>query len=57
MNSDDIKDAIAIWQKQRDQLINKFQGVRPSYVSTDIAILGACIMRYKAKLEEMESKE
>lgn len=52
----DIKDCIASWQRQRDELSAKFQGVRPSYVSTDLAILEERIMRYKAKLVEMEGE-
>lgn len=52
----DIKDCIASWQRQRDELSAKFQGVRPSYVSTDLAILEERIMRYKAKLAEMEGE-
>lgn len=52
----DIKDCIASWQRQRDDLSAKFQGVRPSYVSTDLAILEERIERYKAKLAEMEGE-
>lgn len=50
----DIKGCITSWQRQRDGLSAKFQGVRPSYVSTDLAILEERIERYKAKLKEME---
>lgn len=52
----DLKDCIAAWQRQRDELSTKFQGVRPSYVSTDLAMLRARIERYKAKLAEMEGE-
>ena len=50
----DIKDCIASWQRQRDEMEMRYSGVRPSYVSTDLAILGERIDRYKAKLKEME---
>jgi len=49
-----IKDCIASWMRQRDGLELRYQGVRPSYVSTDLAILEERIERYKAKLAEME---
>lgn len=49
-----IKDCIASWRRERDELELRHQGVRPSYVSTDLAILEERIERYKAKLEEME---
>ena len=53
----DIKDCIASWRRQRDELSAKFsQGVRPSYVSCDLAVLGERIDRYKAKLAEMEGE-
>ena len=50
----DIKDCIASWRRQRDMLEMRYQGVRPSYVSTDLAILGERIDRFVAKLVEME---
>ena len=50
----EIKDCIASWRKQRDELELRYQGVRPSYVSTDLAMLGERIDRYVAKLAEME---
>ena len=52
----DIKDCIASWQRQRDEMEMRYQGVRPSYVSTDLAILEERIERYKAKLKEMEGE-
>ena len=52
----DMKDAIASWRKQRDELELRYQGVRPSYVSTDLAILEERIQRYVAKLAEMEGE-
>lgn len=48
-----IKDCIASWRRQRDAMEMRYQGVRPSYVSTDLAILEERIERYKAKLKEM----
>lgn len=53
---DDIKDCIASWQRQRDELSAKFQGVRPSHISADLAMLEERISRYKAKLAEMEGE-
>ena len=50
----DIKDCIASWRRQRDEMERRYSGVRPSYVSTDLAILEERIERYKAKLAEME---
>lgn len=52
----DIKDCIASWRLQRDELSARFQGARPSYVSADLAILEERIMRYKAKLADMEGE-
>ena len=49
-----IKDCIASWRRQRDEMEMRFSGVRPSYVSTDLAVLEERIERYKAKLAEME---
>ena len=53
----DLKDCIASWRKQRDELELRYQGVRPSYVSTDLAILEERIERYKAKLTEIEGEK
>ena len=52
----DIKDCIASWMRQRDAMELRYQGVRPSYVSTDLAILEERISRYRAKLAEMEGE-
>lgn len=49
----DLKDAIASWRKQRDELSAKYQGVRPSYVSADLAMLGERISRYVARVKEL----
>lgn len=52
----DIKDCIASWMRQRDEMELRYQGVRPSYVSCDLAVLGERIERFKAKLKEMEGE-
>ena len=52
----DLKDCIASWRKQRDELELRYQGVRPSYVSTDLAILEERIGRYVAQVKEMEGE-
>ena len=52
----DIKDCIASWRRQRDELSAKHQGVRNSSASTDLAILEERIQRYVAKLAEMEGE-
>jgi len=57
MTKDDIKDCIASWMRQRDEMEMRFSsGVRPSYVSCDLAILEERISRYRAKLAEMEGE-
>ena len=48
------RDCIARWRAERDNIERKFSGVRPSYVSTDLAILEERIERYKRMLEETE---
>ncbi len=52
----DLKDAIASWRKQREELSARYQGVRPSYVSTDLAILEERIQRYVARVKELEGE-
>ena len=50
-----IRDCIASWMRQRDELEMRFSsGVRPSYVSCDLAVLEERISRYRAMLAEME---
>ncbi len=49
-----IKDCIASWRRQRDAMELRFSGVRPSCISTDLAILEERIERFKAKLAEVE---
>ena len=53
MTPHEIKDCIAAWREERDNIAREFSGVRPSYVSTDLAILEERIERYKAMLAEM----
>lgn len=52
-----IKDCIASWRRQRDEMEMRYQGVRPSFVSCDLAILEERISRYRAKLAEMEGEK
>jgi hypothetical protein len=52
----DIKDCIASWMRQRDEMEMRHSGVRLSYISTDLAILEERISRYRAKLAEMEGE-
>ena len=51
-----IKDCIASWMRQRDEMERRFSGVRPSYISTDLAVLEERISRFRAKLAEMEGE-
>ena len=55
MTTDEIKDCIARFRAEADNIERKFSGVRPSYVSTDLAILEERIERYKRMLEEAEA--
>jgi hypothetical protein len=52
----DIKDCIASWMRQRDEMERRYQGVRPSYVSTDLAVLEERIQRFRTRLAEMEGE-
>jgi hypothetical protein len=49
-----IRDCIASWRRQRDEMEMLYSGVRASYISTDLALLEERIERYRAKLAEME---
>ena len=53
----DIKRCISSWLRQRDELEIRYSGVRPSFVSCDLAVLEERIDRYRAKLSEMEGQE
>ena len=52
----DIKDCIASWMRQRDEMERRFSGVRPSHISCDLAMLEERISRYRDKLKEMEGE-
>ena len=52
----DIRNCIASWMRQRDDMERRFSGVRPSFVSCDLAVLEERISRYKAILAEMEGE-
>lgn len=52
----DIRNCIASWERQRDEMEMRHSGVRLSYISTDLAILGERISRYRAILAEMEGE-
>ena len=51
-----IKDCIASWMRQRDEMERRFSGVRLSHISTDLAILEERIQRFRTKLAEMEGE-
>ena len=51
-----LKDCIASLRKERDDLELRYSGVRPSYVSTELAILEERIQRYVAQVKEIEGK-
>ena len=53
MTANEMKDYIARLRKERGDLLLKYQGVRPSWVSTDVAILGERIDSAVAELEAM----
>lgn len=52
MTKDDMKDYLVSLEKQYDDLDKEFQGVRPSYISTDLALLWERIERYKAMIDD-----
>lgn len=53
----DLKTFIARTRKQRDSLAERYgAGVRPSYVSADLAILDDRIERYEAKIKALEAE-
>ena len=53
MTANEMKDYIARLRKERGDLLRKHSGVRPSWVSTDLAILGERIDSAVAELEAM----
>ena len=51
----DLRKFIKSTRRQRDNLSERYGlGVRPSYVSTDLAILDNRIERYEAKIKVLE---
>ena len=56
MTTEELKDYIASLRKERGDLIRKYQGVRPSWVSTDVAILGERIEQAVAELEGQDDE-
>lgn len=54
MTTDEMKDYIARLRDERSQLSLKYQGVRPSWVSCDLAILGERIEQAVAELKGQE---
>ncbi len=51
----DLRKFIKSTRRQRDNLSERYGlGVRPSYVSTDLAILDDRIERYEAKIKALE---
>lgn len=54
MTTEELKDYIARLRDERSQLLRKHQGVRPSWVSTDVAILGERIEQAVAELEAVQ---
>ena len=51
----DLRKFIKSTRRQRDNLSERYGlGVRPSYVSTDLAILDSRIERYEAKIKGLE---
>jgi len=57
MTKDDLRNCIESWRKERDDLELRYQGVRPSYVSCDLAVLEERIQRYVAQVKEMEGEQ
>lgn len=55
MNRTDIEQAIERERKEYNDLLTKYgSGVRPSWVSTDLAHIGLSIQGYQLQLKEME---
>ena len=49
-----LKDSIASWRKEYEDLSMKNQGVRPSWVSTDLSLLDHRISAAVARIKELE---
>lgn len=55
MNRTDIEQAIERERKDYNELLTKYgSGVRPSWVSTELAHIGIAIQGYKLQLKEQE---
>ena len=55
MNRTDIEQAIERERKDYNELLTKYgSGVRPSWVSTELAHIGLSIQGYQLQLKEME---
>ena len=55
MNRTDIEQAIERERKDYNELLAKYgSGVRPSWVSTELAHIGIAIQGYKLQLKEQE---
>lgn len=55
MTKTDIEQAIERERKDYNELLAKYgSGVRPSWVSTELAHIGIAIQGYKLQLKEME---
>lgn len=53
----DLKKYVEQVRRQRDSLEKRYgSGVRPSYVSADLAILDECIDRYTDKIERLTNE-
>lgn len=53
----DLRKFIKSTRRQRDGLAERYgSGVRPSYVSADLAILDDRIEKYGAKIKDLEAK-
>ena len=51
-----IKDCIASWMRQRDEMVMRYQNALPSHVRAHLDVLEERIELYKAKLAEMEGE-
>jgi len=54
MNSDELKIYIERLEAELHNVASKYRGVRPSWVSTDLALLRDRIERHKEQLRELE---
>lgn len=51
----DLREFVESTRRQRDDLAERYGfGVRPSYVSSDLAILNSRIERYEAEIKALE---